>query len=134
MPHDRVLLRLRGKKLERLRPFGARGQERTLARERVSVCSESFERVRMDERRTHGADERVRREFGTAVCAGRSRHTDGEAGSGPTRYGPSMLSAGRPVMAQACRMPKKMIAPLIRPEGSDPKTIITGSAAMSPSR
>ena len=35
-------------------------------------------------------------------------------------------------MTHACRMPKKMIAALIRPEGSEPMTMSTGSAAMNP--
>ena len=59
------------------------------------------------------------------------RHEAARCGA-PTRYGPTTLMTGAAVIFQACLMPMKMMNALIRPDGNDPITTRTGSAAISP--
>src|SRR5580765_935384 len=87
----------------------------------------------MNERRTRGTDKGVRREFGAARRAVRRRHEAARCGA-PTRYGPATLMTGAPVIFQACLMPMKMMNALIRPDGKDPTTTRTGSAAITPDK
>src|SRR4029077_21048105 len=98
----------------------------------LGVGRELFQLLCMNERRTRRTYQGVRREFGPARRAERRRH---EAACGtPTRYGPATLMTGAPVIFQACLMPMKMMNALIRPDGNDPITTRTGSAAISPEK
>src|SRR5439155_4349315 len=100
----------------------------------VGLGCELFQRAGMNQRRTGGTRQRIRRQVGAAAGAVRRRQAGAEAGAAPTRYGPRICNQGAPVILQACFMPMKMINALMRPDGNDPTTTRTGRAAMKADR
>src|SRR5262245_30684846 len=96
------------------------------------LCSELLEPIRVRQRPAHRTGKDVRRELGAAVTP-RRHHAGSEVDSLPTRNGPSTCRRGTAVIFHACCIPKKMMAPLMRPDGIEPKTTTIGNARMNPS-
>src|SRR5262249_4606511 len=130
---NRVLLRLNGQERERRRPLRPRPRQIACVGCCVGLGCELFQLVRMNECGAGRAHQSLGRELRAARRTARWRQGVVARGA-PTRYGPTTLITGAPVIFHACRIPRKMMNALIRPDGIDPMTTSTGSASRRPEK